>query len=85
MELSALVQQVVITDDRRKTADELARRWTQLSCEEILQSPFVLIGTIDEMVETLRAHRQRWSISYYTIHEPFLDVLAPVVARLAGK
>jgi probable F420-dependent oxidoreductase len=85
LELSALVQQVVVTDDRRKTAEELTSRWTQLSAEEILHSPYVLIGTVDQMVEKLRAHRQRWSISYYVIHEPYLDAFAPVVARLANK
>jgi hypothetical protein len=35
-------------------------------------------------VEDLEARRARWGISYYTTHEPYLDALAPVVARLAG-
>ena len=85
LELSALVQQVVLTGDRRKTADELASRWTQLSADEILHSPFVLIGTVDQMAEEIRAHRQRWGISYYVIHEPYLDAFAPVIARLANS
>jgi hypothetical protein len=29
--------------------------------------------------------RQRWGISHYVVHEPYLDDFAPVVARLAGK
>ena len=53
LELNALVQQVVVTDDRREAAEELASRWTQLSADEILQSPYVLIGTVDQMVEDL--------------------------------
>jgi probable F420-dependent oxidoreductase len=84
LELNALVQLVVVTDDRRQTAEELAGRWPQLTPEEILQSPYVLIGTVDQMVEQLRAHRDRWGISYYVVHEPYLDEFAPVVARLAG-
>ena len=44
----------------------------------------LLIGTVDQMVEDLRARRERWGISYYTIFEPYLDALAPVVNRLAG-
>jgi len=40
--LNALVQQVVITDDRRRAAEEVARRWTQLDTDEILQSPMCL-------------------------------------------
>ncbi len=85
LELSALVQRVVITDDRRRAAAELASgRWNQLSAEEILESPYALIGTVDQMVEDLRARRARWGISHYTIHEPYLDAFAQVVERLAG-
>lgn len=84
LELNALVQRVVVTDDRRRAAEELTRRWTQLSAQEILQSPYALIGTVDQLVEDLRARRERWGISYYIIFEPYVDALAPVVARLAG-
>jgi probable F420-dependent oxidoreductase len=85
LELNALVQRVVVTDDRRRAAEELANRWTQLSPEEILQSPYVLIGTVDQLVEELQARRERLGISYYVIFEPYMDVFAPVVARLDGK
>jgi probable F420-dependent oxidoreductase len=85
LEVNALVQRVVVTDDRLKAAEELTNRWTQLTPEEVLQSPYVLIGSIDQMVEDLQARRKRWGISYYTVHEPYLDDFAPVVARLAGR
>jgi hypothetical protein len=83
--LNALVQRVVVTDDRRKAAEELTARWTQLSADDILRSPYVLIGTVDQMVEDLQARRERWGISYYVVREPNLDDFAPVVARLAGQ
>jgi probable F420-dependent oxidoreductase len=85
LELNALVQRVVVTDDRRRAAEELTSRWTQLTPDEILQSPYVLIGTVDQMVEDLQARRDRWGISYYVVHEPYLDAFAPVVARIAGN
>ena len=85
LELNALVQRVVVTDDRRRAAEELARRWTPLSPAEILSSPYVLVGTIDEQVEDLQARRARWGLSYYVIFEPYVDAFAPVVARLAGR
>jgi len=85
LELNALVQRVVVTDDRRKAAEELTRRWTQLSVEEILQSPYALVGTVDQLVEDLQARRTRWGISYFVTHEPYADAFAPVVARLVGK
>jgi probable F420-dependent oxidoreductase len=84
IELDALVQRVVVTDDRYRAAEELTARWSQLDAEEILQSPYVLIGTVEQMIEDLQARRERWGISYFVIHEPYLDVFAPVVARLAG-
>ena len=63
----------------------MTSRWPQLSPEEILQSPYVLIGTVDQMVEDLQVRRERWGISYYVIFEPYMDAFAPVVARLAGR
>jgi probable F420-dependent oxidoreductase len=85
LELNALMQRVVVTDDCRQAADALARRWPQLSPEELLQSPYVLIGTVDQLVEELQARRERWGISYYVIFEPDLDAFAPIVAHLAGR
>jgi probable F420-dependent oxidoreductase len=85
LEFNALLQRVVLTDHRRRAAEELASRWTQLTADEILQSPYVLIGTVEQMVEEVLARRQRWGISYYTVQGPYLDAFAPVVARLAGK
>jgi probable F420-dependent oxidoreductase len=85
LELNPLVQRVVVVDDRRRAAEELARHWTQLTPEEILESPFVLVGTITEMVDDLLTRRERWGFSYVTIFEPYLDAFAPVVDRLRGK
>jgi probable F420-dependent oxidoreductase len=85
LELSALIQRVIVTDRRRQAAEELQKNWKQLSIEEILEAPFVLIGSVDELVEALQARRDRWGISYFVTFEQYLETLAPVVARLAGK
>ena len=85
LELSAQIQRVIVTDHRRQAAEELQKHWTQLSVEEILEAPYVLIGTVEEMVEALQARRDRWGISYFVTFEPYLEALAPVVTRLAGK
>lgn len=84
-EFNVLVQRVVTTHSRRAAAEELAARWTQLTVDDILASPYVLIGTGDEIVEDIVARRERWGFTNYTIHEPYLDDFAPVVARLAGR
>lgn len=85
LELNALVQRVVVTDDARGVAAELAERWPNVSVDDILETPYLLIGTVDEMVAALQARRERWGISYIVTHEPFLNALAPVVARLTGR
>jgi probable F420-dependent oxidoreductase len=56
-----------------------------ISEEELPLSPHYLVGDTDEMVETLLARRERWGISYLTVNERDLDVLEPVIARLAGS
>jgi probable F420-dependent oxidoreductase len=84
LEMSALVQRVIVTGERRRAAEELAKPWTPLTPDDILQSPHVLVGTVDQLVDDLLARRQRWGISGYVTFEPYLEALAPVVARLAG-
>jgi len=84
LELNALVQRVVVTNHRREAAEELASRWMQLTPDEILVSPYVLIGTVDEVIEKIQVCRERWGISYYVIFEPYVDAFAPIVARLAS-
>ncbi|MGH9295646.1 MAG: TIGR03621 family F420-dependent LLM class oxidoreductase [Acidimicrobiales bacterium] len=51
---------------------------------EVLESPAALIGTEDEIVETLLERRERFAISYVVLHDRDVDAFAPVVARLAG-
>jgi hypothetical protein len=83
--LNVLVQRVVVTDDRRGAAEELTQRWPQLGADDILETPYVLIGSIAQIVDDLQARRERWGFSYYVIFEPYIDAFAPVVAQLAGK
>jgi probable F420-dependent oxidoreductase len=48
-------------------------------------TPAALIGSVDELVETLEKRRERWGMNYWVIHEGDMDAFAPVVARLAGR
>ena len=85
LQLNVLVQRVVVTDDRREAAEELASHWKQLTPDEIVQSPYVLIGSVNQMIEDLQARRERWGISYFTVFEPYMEAFAPVVAQLGGR
>ncbi len=56
-----------------------------MSTDVILQAPYLLLGTVDQICEDLLARRERYGISYISIFEQSLEALAPVVARLAGQ
>ncbi len=77
---------VILTDDRQQAAEQRARdRGTGVTAEEILANPYLLIGTVEHMVETLERRREQFGISYLQVFFQDIDVFAPVVARLAGK
>jgi probable F420-dependent oxidoreductase len=80
LELNALVQVVTVTDDRRAAAEEVANRIETLDVEDALVTPFLALGSHDEIAEHLRMCRERWGISYFTVRD--VEGFAPVIARL---
>jgi probable F420-dependent oxidoreductase len=69
IELNVLIQFVVHTDDRNAAAARLAAQFDGITSEFLLDSPFVLIGTYEQMAEML-AHRQRqFGMSYWTVFD----------------
>ncbi len=84
IELNVMSTSVEITDDRNAAAQRLANQF-DLTPDEILGSPTVLIGTPDQIAETLIERRDRFGISYITILEAVYEEFAPVVQLLAGK
>jgi probable F420-dependent oxidoreductase len=81
VELSILVQAVVITDDRAATAERLARPFEQ-DPEVLLDSPFVMIGSASAITEQVRHLRADHGVSYVTVFDPFADAFAEVIERL---
>ena len=84
IEFNMMVNDIVITSERGATADRLAGQYG-LTRDDILDSPLMLIGTVDEMVAALEERRERYGFSYICATEPNMTALAPVVARLAGR
>ncbi len=76
LEIHALVQAVVVTDDRLGAAEAMARR-IGTPAPDILETPFVCLGTHEEMAAHLLACRERWGISYFTVRD--VDAFAPVM------
>jgi probable F420-dependent oxidoreductase len=79
LQLHALVQAVVISDDRARATTEIAGR-IGLDVSDALSTPFLCIGTHAEIAEHLLACRERWGFSYYSVRD--VDSFAPVLARL---
>jgi probable F420-dependent oxidoreductase len=83
IEWQVLIQLVRETGDRRAVAEELSERdGRTLDADEILETPFVLIGTVEEMAERLLRDRERYGFTYYTVHGPFQEAFAPVIERV---
>jgi hypothetical protein len=80
--LEALVQQVTVTDDAEATAAQLAER-IGLTAAEVLATPFVLIGTEDEIVAAVADHQRRWGITRFVVRADAVDAIAPLLPRLA--
>jgi hypothetical protein len=83
LELQCLTFLVQVVPNRDEA---MARLATMLSVtpEQISGSPAALIGTADQIVETLVHRREEFGFSYIVVHEAELDAMAPVVAHLAG-
>jgi len=82
LELGAIVFAVEITDNPMAAAQALAARW-DLTPPEVLSSPHLLVGTVEQIAEDLLKYRERFGISYWAVQD--LQPFAPVLSRLAGR
>ena len=84
LELQCHTSFVQVTDDRRAFAEGMAPAF-EIKAEDALEIPLVLVGTIDQMCETLIERRERYGFSYWVVSsESGIDAFAPVVERLTG-
>ena len=85
IELSIL-SSVVISERRRDAAERLTRErgWNGLAVERVLEMPSIFVGSVDQIVDEMRARRERYGISYYVVRDGSLEIAAPIVAHLAG-
>lgn len=81
--IDLLLQAVEITADRWS----VARRWSdaldgELTPEQVLETPFLLIGTVDEIVAQLAERRRRYGFDGLTVLGPSYEALGQVIAAL---
>ncbi len=84
LELQCLTFVVQITPDRTAALERLASLMS-VTPEQVAGTPVVLIGTQEQIIETLEERRQRFGFSYLVVHEGEMEAFAPVVAALSGR
>ncbi|MFC8045058.1 LLM class F420-dependent oxidoreductase [Nocardia sp. NPDC057353] len=96
IELNWAITAIVITDDREKTAEMALTAIerglhpdlevdTKLSVADILNSPYVAIGTFEEIAEQIRRVRKLTAMSYVGIFPTQMDAFAPVIPLLRDE
>ena len=84
LEFNAWLSVCRVTDDALALGERLSARFGA-PAEEVLRSPFILAGTLDELIDRLEERRARWGYSYFVVQEPSIDEFAPIVASLSGR
>lgn len=96
IELNWTITTVMPTEDREAMAEmalaALANGYppnievdVTLTVQDILESPYLAIGTYEEIADQIRAVRARTSMSYVGIFPTQMEAFAPVVAQLKGE
>jgi probable F420-dependent oxidoreductase len=83
IEVQSLTFVVQVVDNGPEMIAQMASGFG-MTPQQAADAPAALIGTVDELVETLENRRRRWAMSYWVVHEAEMEAFAPVVARLAG-
>ncbi|MER7756587.1 TIGR03621 family F420-dependent LLM class oxidoreductase [Kitasatospora sp. NPDC097643] len=83
VEFNLLVQQVIVTDDPKGTAEQWSRHpLAHFTPEQVLAAPAWLIGSERQIADLLVEYRERFGLSYIVVLEPWLDAFAPIIELL---
>ena len=80
IEFNAMVQVVQITDDRDAALAKVCDRVEGLTMDDASSTPYLMIGTVDEIVLHMMTCNERWGINYFAVRE--LDDFEPVLRSL---
>ncbi|MFE4645224.1 LLM class F420-dependent oxidoreductase, partial [Streptomyces sp. NPDC056730] len=71
--------------DRRAAVRDLPAIAPELTEDELLELPLITVGTVRQIADQLRALRERLGFSYFSVLDPFMETLAPVIEELRGS
>lgn len=83
-EIEALVQAVVVTDDVPAAAQGLTELIPGASVDDLLEAPFIWIGTLDEIASKLQTVEGILGISRYVIRPPAMTDARLVIDTVTG-
>ncbi|MDA6565687.1 hypothetical protein OSK93_23535, partial [Escherichia coli] len=58
---------------------------TKLSVEDILSSPYLAIGSFEEIADQIRMVREKTTMSYVGVFPTQMDAFAPIISQLKGE
>jgi probable F420-dependent oxidoreductase len=96
IELNWTITAIIITDEREKTAEMALAAIdkglhpnlqvdVKLTVEDVLSSPYVAIGSFEEIAEQIRTVRRLTGMSYVGVFPTQMDAFAPVIPLLRGE
>lgn len=80
--LDALVQHLAITEHRDATAARVAERGAGATAADVLGAPYVLVGTLDQLVDEIARHHERWGFTSYVVRAGVIDDTAALIDHL---
>jgi probable F420-dependent oxidoreductase len=83
LELQCWTVAVQVVDNAEDVRASMAPLF-DLTPDQLRAAPLALIGSVPEIVDTLRKRREELGFSYIVVHEAEMEALAPVIAELAG-
>lgn len=82
-ERGLLVQWVQVSDDRHAAAERVRSEYgLELPVEELLESPVLLLGSVDQIVERVHSIRDRYGVTYLVGHRRSFDSWSRVVRAM---
>ena len=84
IEMNVMVFLSQVTDDAAGMAERVSSGFG-MPADEVRRSPHVLIGSIDEISDTLVQRREEYGFTYICFSWDVMEAMAPVVQRLAGS
>ena len=82
-QIDALVQHVEITRNRTAAAERLMKHVPGASVDDLLEAPFVWLGTVEEISDKLRDHAANLGIERYTVRGPAVPDVRQILEHMA--